>query len=181
MKFGDFNCPACAWLHSYPKPNHRNVCAIGDRLFWPVLGADSVTEDRPHWATILHLLRNLPAETLVVGCITTDPKPRLWPRYRLATIGAFGLYVHAPDYDVSGFLRLDLAQLQECSLLISRALTEGYSKRAVNTGILTDFRRAAKSPSDSLSLEAELASWRQRREFIPALVTTGLSKKEENG
>lgn len=176
-KFGDYDCPACAWMHSYPKENHRNVIVAGEQLWWPMIGFDSATADRPHWQAVLRGIAQLPSDTPVCGCLTTDPKPRLWPRYRLCTVGGFGLYVHAPDYDQSGMIEFDLGQLFNCVEVISHCLRRGFAKRTVLLGLFTDYKRASTDMDATTNMEVELCKWRNRPEFIPALL---VSHKGEN-
>jgi len=176
-KFSDYDCPACAWMHSYPKDNHRNILVAGDQLWWPMIGADSATEDRPHWQTVLREVAKLPGNTPVCGCLTTDPKPRLWPRYRLATVRDFGLYVHAPDYDQSGFVAFALERLFDCVEVVSYCLRKGFPKRVVFLGLWSDYKRASADINVTTEMELELNKWRSLPEFVPALL---VSHKGEN-
>lgn len=76
FKFGTHVCRACAWLYGDPKRTHRNVLAVGGDLWWPMISAESATEDRPSWLELFGRLKNLPPETPMCGVLTTDPKPR---------------------------------------------------------------------------------------------------------
>jgi len=172
MKYGDYNCRACAWLNSDPKNNHRNVIVAGSQIWWPMISRESATPDRPQWLDVLKLIAELPPDTPVTGCITTDPKPRLWPRYKLATVGNFGLYVHAPDYDQSGYVQFNLSRLLEISNIISEVMNQKYSKRSIYLGLLADFKTASKDPDEAIRQERRLKELRKTNEFIPALLVT---------
>jgi hypothetical protein len=182
-KYGDYDCKACAWMSSYPKPNHRSVIVAGDSIWWPVLGVDSVTEDRPHWRDILSIIEALPGDTLVTGCITTDPKPRLWPRFKVATVSDFGLYIHATDYDVSGFRYFNLREANRVSGIIEDSLQAGFTKRSVFLNLLTDYKHASNSADETMERERRLQELRMMPEFIPALLVAKNIKrsKQANG
>jgi hypothetical protein len=110
LKFGDHVCAACAWMYSFPKETHRNVIAAGDKIWWPMISHDSATEKRPAWLDVLKKIAHMPEDTVVLGVLTTDPKPRLWPMTQPMTVEKFGLYVHCTDYDVSEFREFSLAE-----------------------------------------------------------------------
>jgi hypothetical protein len=179
MKYGDYNCLACAWLNSDPKNNHRGVIVVGDQIWWPMISLESSTPDRHQWLDVICDIGKYADETPVTGCITTDPKPRLWPRYKLSTIGSFGLYIHAPDYDQSGFLQIDRGKLIRISMLIKSALEMKYSKRSVYLSLLNDFKITEKHPVESMNLERRLKELRKTNEFIPALLITQIKKEDK--
>lgn len=183
FKFGTHVCPACAWLYGDPKRAHRNVLAVGDELWWPMIGVDSATEERPSW---LDLLTTLPddfdGDESQCGVLTTDPKPRNWPRMRLGTAHRTALYVHAPDYDTAGAVVLDATLLVEELLPpIRTAQLAGFSKQRIYHGLLSDFTRTKKDPEGVMQLESELRKLRIWPEFVPALLVSGVKKEEKDG
>jgi hypothetical protein len=178
LRFGTHVCPACAWMLGEPKRCHRSVLAIDGRpLLWPVIGAAAIEEDRPQWLDALHLLASLPAETRATGVLTTDPKPRMWPDCRIATVGSFGLVVRATEYDVSGWVALSLPALLDAARIVRLALSLGFAKRRVLHGLYGDLARARASPRETRELEAELRRLRPAPEFIAALV---IAQKEDS-
>jgi hypothetical protein len=178
FRFGSHVCPACAYLYSYPKRTHRNVLAIGDRTYWPMLGWDSATAERPTWWDLLHTLAEMPAETPVAGVMTTDPHPRLWPRTRLATVGRFGLYVHDPRYNVSSFIAAPLAEIVVSARLIQHALHQGWNKRACTISLWHDYARARRHLPFVVQHEPLLAAARQQPSFVIARLVAGIPTQE---
>lgn len=183
FKFGNHVCPACAWLYGDPKRAHRNVLAVGDELWWPMIGVDSATYERPSW---LDLLRDLPdrfdGDEPQCGVLTTDPKPRNWPRMALGTSRHLSLYVHAPDYDTATVVHLDALKLRdEFFPPIRKAQLAAFSKKRIYHGLLSDFAKTKKDPEGAMRLEMELRKLRRWPEFVPALLISGLTKEEKDG
>ena len=182
FKFGARVCRACAWLYGDPKRTHRNVLAIGDRLWWPMISLESATEERPSWLT---LFEDWPQcdedlEKPVAGVLTTDPKPRNWPRMRLSTVARPALYIHAPDYDVADWRVLDIETLLHCKEAIRDALLFGFPKVRIYSGLLSDYKRVKKNIEEAMGLESELKELRVLPEFVPALLITGITKEEKD-
>lgn len=171
LPFGDYICEPCAWLYSYPKETHRNVIAFEDRVIWPMISSDSATEERPTWAYILNYInQNYNKSTKIVGLMTTDPKPRLWPMTESVTIHNFGLYVHCSDYNISEFINFSLEDCIEISSYVSDLISDGFSKISCLNGLLKDYKRVKKDISSSLKKENELKKMRLNNAFIPALI-----------
>src|SRR5581483_8294384 len=161
LRYGTHVCPACGWLYSDAKQHHRNVLAVGERLWWPMLGAESATAARPTWAALLREVAATQApDTVLSGVLTTDPKPRCWPRARLASVGRFGLYVHAPDWDTSQYVGAPLADVLTVSALTAQAVAWGFSKRRCAHGLLADYTRVVTRGAPAWSLERQLRPWR---------------------
>ncbi|MDY0136360.1 MAG: hypothetical protein RBS36_04235 [Thiomicrospira sp.] len=110
-------CNACASLYSAGKAKPGNFIATDQGFDYTVISLESVVEDKKPWLQVVNDLKSMPANTKVCGVLTTDVKPRLWPRMRLNTVGQFGLYVHAPDYDVSTHVDFDLTDLTISTML----------------------------------------------------------------
>src|SRR5690606_9412743 len=164
---GSFVCGACAWLFAAGKGRPGNFIVYGDQFEYTVISLESVVADKRPWLRVLRDLSELSPTTPVTGVMTTDVKPRLWHRARLATIGRFGLYVHAPDYDVSEWRCFDLARCLEAVEVITRALALGYAKASCYHGLLRDYARASKDPASALELDAALAAHRDAAHFLP--------------
>lgn len=178
FKFGSYVCRACAWLYGDPKRTHRNVLAVGDKLWWPMISVESATEERPSWLDLLYRVAGMPPETSVAGVLTSDPKPRLWPRMRLSTVGAYGLYVHSPDYSVSEWRALDLTALLSTTGPVLSALALGFPKARIYSGLPGDYRRTKGNVEEAMRLESELRVLRNTPEFVPALLVSGVKKEE---
>ena len=181
FRYGTHACRACAWLYGDPKRTHRNVLAAGEELWWPMISIESATEERPSWLELLRRVAEMPPETLVAGVLTSDPKPRNWPRMRLATVADFGLYVHAPDYDTSVFRSVSLADLLVATEPILEALRRGFLKTRIYSGLLADYAKAKKDLEGTMRLEEELRAIRNEPEFVPALLVSGIKKEEKDG
>jgi hypothetical protein len=175
---GEYVCEACAWMYSKPTETHRNVFAVGDKIYWPMLSHDSATKERPSWYEVLSEASKLEADTPCIGVLTTDPKPRLWPMTRQRTLRSFGLYVHCSEYDVSEFRTFNLASCLALCEVLSHCLVLGFSKRACAYGLLTDLKKvtklATKLGADKVfSLESQLKAVRGEAYFLPSLLIAG--------
>lgn len=179
FRYGTHVCRACAWLYGDPKRAHRNVLAVGEDLFWPMLSLDSATEERPSWLELFRRLQeDYPQDASLCGVLTTDPKPRNWPKMRLSQVSTPALYVHAPDYDVSEVRELDVATLFACENKIREALALGFSKARIHSGLFGDYARTRRNLREVVALERELRECRRRQEFVPALLISGVKKEE---
>ena len=173
-------CIPCAWLMELGKGRPGNFIASTPMGFeLAVISIKSVVQDK---RPLLHIVRDiaqLPPETQITGVLTTDVKPRLWHRCQIATVGDFGLYVHAPDYDVSEWRHLDLPTLLSTIDDLLPILRAGYAKSAAYHSLFNDYKRASRDPAETLRLESTLARLRQRPEFLPALLMAGVTKEEK--
>lgn len=131
-RWGTHVCAGCAWLYGDPKRTHRGVLALGDRLWWPMIG--EAAEDRPRWRTLLGWIAAAPPRTPLTGVLTADPKPRLWPRARAAVAGRPGLYLHIPDADWSRWTPFALRDVAQVLAAVDTARLLGFTKRAIWTG-----------------------------------------------
>lgn len=181
FRFGTHVCRGCAWLYGIGKGRPGNIMAAGDALYRPVISKKSATEERPTWLEVLGGLSEVSSGDWVAGVLTTDTKPRVWPRMRLASLGDFGLYIHAPEYSVSEYRSFALADLLDTSGVIRGSLDMGFTKQRIHAGLLSDFSRAKKNMKEVMQLEMLLQTLRHRPEFIPALIATykGLDKENE--
>ena len=177
LRYGTHVCPACAWLYGLGKGNPGNIVAAGDRYWRPMIGHDSATDQRPQWVSVLQDIATMPLDTPVAGVMTSDPKPRLWPRAELCTVGAFGLYLHCPDYNLSEFRRFDLRGCLVIVQAVTEAIIAGWPKRLIATSLFGDYKRASKAPVAAARIESSLAPLRATPEFIPALLIAGVRKK----
>ncbi len=180
LAHGSHACEACAWMYSFPKETHRNVIAVDDKIWWPMIGHDSATEDRPTWYQVLTDIATLPPDTPCIGVLTTDPKPRLWPMTQQRTLGDFGLYVHCPDYDISEFRRFSLSDCLKACELIIQCLSLGFSKQACLHGLYTDLKKVNKiGVTKVVSLEEHLREIRHTEYFLPSLLVSGVKKGDK--
>lgn len=180
FKFGTHVCRACAWLYGDPKRAHRNVLAAGDELWWPMISVESATEERPSWLELFRRLEDMDSELPLCGVLTTDPKPRNWPRMQLSTAGAPGLYIHSPDYDIAEFRTLDTKTLLAISSVVRSALLMGFSKLDCNHGLTRNYKRFVKNYGEAKDVEDALKQCRSAPEFVPALLITQITKEEKS-
>lgn len=178
FRFGSKHvCPACAWLYAAGKGRPGNYIATPGRMEYAVISLESVVEDKRPWIEVLADVAALPVGTPIAGVMTTDVKPRLWPRVRLATVGRFGLYVHAPDYDVSEWRGFNLSACLDLISVMVEPLTSGYAKASLYHGLLRDHARASRDPARALAWDARLAPHRGQPHFLPALIAAGVTKE----
>lgn len=178
FRFGSKHvCHACAWLYAAGKGRPGNYIATPGGVEYTVISLDSVVADKRPWIKVLADISAMPLETPVAGVMTTDVKPRLWPRVRLATVGSFGLYVHAPDYDVSEWREFSLAACLDLIAIMVEPLAAGYAKASLYHGLLRDHARSSRDPSRAMAWDVRLSEHRGQPHFIPALIAAGVTKE----
>jgi len=180
FRFGSKHvCPACAWLYAAGKGRPGNYIATPGRMEYTVISLDSVVTDKRPWVDALADVAAMPPETPVAGVMTTDVKPRLWPRVRLATVGRFGLYVHASEYDVSEWREFGLHACIDLIGKMTAPLAAGYSKASLYHGLLRDYARSTRCLGSAWEWESQLAPHRSEPHFIPALIAAGVKKESK--
>lgn len=172
-------CPACAWLFAAGKGAPGNFVVAGASMEYVVISLESVVETKRPWLAVLRDLAQLPPDTPTTGVMTTDVKPRLWPRMRLSTVGAFGLFLHVPDYDISEWRAFDLNECLRIIQLLREPLLAGFAKASLYHGLWRDYARASKRPGDVMAWEAQLVHLRHSAAFLPALIAAGVTKGEK--
>lgn len=176
---GKHVCRACAWLFAAGKGAPGNFVVAGESLEYAVISLESVVETKRPWLSILRELATLDPVTPSTGVMTTDVKPRLWPRMRLASIGAFGLYLHVPDYDVSEWRPFSLAECLAITTVMQPPLADGFAKASLYFGLFRDYTRASKRLDESAAWERDLSNIRRSPAFLPALIAAGVTKGEK--
>ena len=176
MRFGKHVCPACAWLYGAGKGKPGNFMATPNRYEQLVISLDSVVEDKRPWLEAVRDLAALPSDTPVCGVLTTDIKPRLWPRMAAGTAAVPNLFVHAPDYDLSKPVSFALSDLLDIIETVLQALSLGFSKTNCYRGLPHDYARYSKHLAAAHDLERRLKPLRDNPAFIPAVLTAGIKK-----
>lgn len=180
FRFGSKNiCRACAWLFAIGKGRPGNFLAYGDHLEYLVISLESVVTDKRPWCRVLPEIATLFPDTLTTGVMTTDVKPRLWPRCRMATVGNFGLYLHAPDYDVSEWRQFDLSACLAAIQAMLPPLTAGFTKSGIYHSLYHDYPRASRDIMQTGEWEGALMTHRGKPHFLPALIAAGITKEEK--
>jgi hypothetical protein len=103
------------------------------------------------WIEVLADIAAMPGNTPVSGVMTTDVKPRLWPRARLATVARFGLYLHAGEYDVSEWREFILPDCLDLIGKMIAPLTAGYAKTSLYHGLFRDHARSIRDPIKTMA------------------------------
>lgn len=180
FRFGTTHvCQGCAWLFGAGKGRPGNFIATPSSYEQTVISLDSVVEGKRPWIEVVRELTKLPHDTPVTGVLTTDVKPRLWPRAQVATIGRFGLFVHCPDYDTSRYIDFNLTDLLDLIDLMRQPMMQGFSKRSMYFGLMQDYKQFQKNPEQVLKWENALAKWRKNPAFLPAMLIAGVTKEEK--
>lgn len=175
----DSICLGCAWLYGAGPSKPGNFFSTNEKYEQAVISLESVVEDKRPWLDILTDASKLDGDTPCTGVLTTDVKPRLWPRAQIASIEQFGLYVHAPEYDTSEWISFSLSECLSISELIASALVRGFAKASVYHGLMRDYQRFSKEPEGVLSLELDLSRVRCSPAFLPALLISGVTKEDK--
>lgn len=171
-------CQACAWLYGAGRSKPGNFFCTPGQFEQTVISLDSVVEDKRPWLHVLKEAVSFPSSTPCAGVLTTDVKPRLWPRAQMSSIGNFGLFVHAPDYDTSHFISFDLQECLQIIELVRPALLAGFAKASLYHGLLRDYQRFFKNPETALSVEQSISELRKSPAFLPAILMAGVTKEE---
>lgn len=180
FRFGGTHvCMACGWLYGAGPSKPGNFIATPAKYELAVISLESVVEGKRPWLEILRELASMPLDTIVTGVLTTDVKPRLWPRARLCSVGNFGMYVHCPDYDVSQYIDFCLRDLLAIIEIMLKPLHAGFSKSSIYYGLMRDYQRFAKSPDETLRWECKLKEFRSNPAFLPALLVSGVTKEQK--
>lgn len=180
FRFGSKHvCHACAWMFAAGKGRPGNYIATPGSMEYTVISLESVVEDKRPWIEVLADIAAMPPETPVAGVMTTDVKPRLWPRVRLATVARFGLYLHVGDYDVSEWREFSLPACIDLIGKMIAPLTAGYAKASLYHGLFRDHARCSREPARALEWDAQLAHHRSQPHFLPALIAAGVTKESK--
>jgi len=156
-----------------------NYIATPGTMEYTVISLESVVEGKRPWIEVLADIAAMPGDTPVAGVMTTDVKPRLWPRVRLATVDRFGLYLHAGDYDVSEWREFSLPACLELIGKMIAPLTAGYAKASLYHGLFRDHARSSRDPARALEWDAQLTTHRSQPHFLPALIAAGVTKESK--
>ena len=177
---GKYVCRACAWLFVAGKGAPGNFVVAGSRIEYTVISLESVVETKRPWLHVLRDLAQMDPAMPTTGVMTTDVKPRLWPRMRLATIGAFGLYLHALDYDVSEWRSFGMAECLAITEAMHAPLIAGFAKASLYFGLYRDYARASKRLDEVADWERDLSPLRRSPAFLPALIAAGVVKGDKH-
>lgn len=176
FRFGDHVCNACAWLFSLGRGKPGNYIAIDGKFEYVVISQNSVVENKRPWSDVFIDIANLNPDTVVTGVMTTNVKPRLWHKARLATIGNFGLYIHDLEHDISGWVEFDLIDCIKLMELMNEALSYGFSKNNIYYGLANNYEKFKRNPEKTIELERMIGESRNCTHFIPALIASGIDK-----
>lgn len=174
MAHGQHVCPACAWLYGAGKGKPGNFIATPGKYEQAVISLASVVEDKRPWLTIIREIAMLPPDTPVCGVLTTDVKPRLWPRMQAATVGAFGLYVYSPDDDLSAFVPMNLSELLHTIDTIIPAMEAKFSKTEIKRGLFSNLKKCQRNLTTAMEMEQQISPLRKLNSFIPAVLMAGI-------
>jgi hypothetical protein len=135
-RWGTHVCAACAWLFGDPKRTHRSILVLGESIWWPILGQPTeATEGRPRWREVFGCLDYVARDTPMAGILTTDTKPRLWPRIRMSLADAPGLYIHSPAHNWSHWTHFDRGSVAAALQLVDAAMALGATRMAAWQGL----------------------------------------------
>ena len=182
LRYGRHICFACANMYSDSKAMHRGFIVAGETVFFPMISWDSATVERPNWLEALKIINAIDDKnTPCWSVMTTDPKPRLFPNAMLTSVGNFGAYVHAPDYDVSRFVMLSIPTVISTADSIIELLKLGFIKKTISESLVLDSKMVKKIGfKEVFRLEQNLKEFRKKPEFFPALIAAGVKKEVKN-
>ena len=160
-------CVHCAALWGEPKVFARAVLATPEAVQFPTIAPDP-TGQRPTWGQALAALE---PELPRVCILTTDPKKRVWPFAQVSQGDRLSMYVHDPSRGISGNRVVSLALLLSTLADVEAIYNLGFSKIAIERGLLGDLKRAqALGIPATVAHERHLQSVRTLPEFLPAVI-----------
>lgn len=175
-------------LWKEPKVWARSVLATPGRVLFPTIaqGGDRgqvtgdsknsitsnllpVTSHRPTWRDAL---RQLDISLERVCILTTDPKKRIWPFAQISQGETIKMYLHDPSRGISENRSLNYyTLLNTLSKIEDIYTTYGFSKGAIASSLISDFKTAQKVGIEhTMNLDEILSEIRELPEFTPALI-----------
>ncbi len=164
-------------------PTARSIVAFEDGAAWlPLINAQSAAEQgRPCWRDLVRQIWPERAGQLMLAILTTDTKKRLWIRARVGALGSqTQLYYYDSKTCGNESLTINWPEMLACLDLVETAYNLGFPKEVIASSLyiaskimLTVGYRLTRE------LDRELAPWRTRPEFRPALLIAQKQPKEE--
>lgn len=155
-------------------PCARSVLAFADGSLWqPLIAREQALEQgRPCWSDLARSVWPERAGQQMLAILTTDTKKRLWIRARVGSLGHRTPLLYY-DGKTAGneVLLLDWPSLLECLALIEEVYSQNFPKQAMAES-LYGFTKAVNviGFAQTRAYERQLALWRERPEFRPALL-----------
>lgn len=160
-------CVHCAALWGEPKVFARAVLATPEAVLFPTIAPDPAGQ-RPTWGQALAALDPTRPRVCI---LTTDPKKRVWPFAQVSQGDRLSMYVHDPSRGISGNRVVSLSLLLTTIAGIEAIYNLGFSKTAIERGLLDDLKRAkALGIPDTVAHERYLQSVRILPEFLTSLI-----------
>lgn len=155
-------------------PCARSVLAFEDGTLWQPLIAreQALAQDRRCWSDLVRSVWPERAGQQMLAILTTDTKKRLWIRARVGSLGhRTPLLYYDGKTAGSEVLLLDWPALIECLALIEEVYEQTFPKQAIGES-LYGFTKAVATIgfARARAYERQLALWRERPEFKPALL-----------
>ncbi len=154
-------------------PCARSVLAFEDgTLYNPLINRESAAaQERPCWSDLVRQVWPARRGEQMLAILTTDTKKRLWIRARVGALGPRTPLLYYDSGTGNEVLIVDwpmlLAGLELCELIYGL----GFPKEAIR-GSLYVASKVCETVGLSVAreLEGDLARWRERPEFRPALL-----------
>ena len=152
---------------------------MGSRLIFedgtayhPYIGAESASKsERTFWSTLVREVWPGREGQNCLCIVAGDYKKKVWPR---ATVGPLGantpVYVLDPGRFVSKNLQIDWGKLVEILDFIEEVYTTGFSKRAIENGLYSEYSAFSEDFERAMDYEQRLCELRLLPEFSVAIL-----------
>jgi hypothetical protein len=160
MRYGDtLICENCTTLWTQPKVFHRSIFATDTRLAFPLIAPEGSIKkkaaDKPMKRSALQDHPDRPLWRLLLRDTSW------WDSQRVLAI-----VLHDLSRGISDCIEISLPRVAQCLDVVELAYSNGYSKAAIETGLLV----GAKDIRQALEFEKMLAPYRGSNEFLLSVV-----------
>jgi hypothetical protein len=139
----------------------------------PLISATSaVAQGRPCWSQLVRDVWPERRGQPVIIILTTDMKKRLWINARVGALGrSTPMLIYDNGYCLNEVRYLSWPKLIECLDFVEDVYTRGFPKPAIQVSLYSASKAVKElGLAATRRLENELANWRTRPEFLPALL-----------
>ena len=152
--------------------NVGGLIVFEDGIYYkPLISTKSATSDRPTWTQLVRSIWPERRGQRAVILLSTDFKKRVWQNLRVSTIGhASMIYVYDTSRNVAANQVVNWQHLIETLDLVEEIYKAGYSKRAIETSLMSDYASFCRDMAYALEKERMLQLIRNKPEFLVSCI-----------